>query len=206
MARSKRIEYLANLTSGYDKVLDIGTDHGLVLAFALENKLIKSGIASDLREKPLNQARKNLKDFPVEYVISDGFKQIKSNFDLAIVAGMGAYLITEIMDYAPQGNQTYLLQANDKIEILREYLMNHGFKIIDEYIIYDKFFYVIMKVIRGDMVLLDEDIYLGPILKNKVEALSYYAKKAKQIEKILPKADEKRQETLKIMLKIYKNS
>ncbi len=205
MARSKRIEYLAKLTTGYDKVLDIGTDHGFVLALALEHKLIKSGIASDLREKPLNQARKNLKGYPVEYVISDGFKEIKSDFDLAIIAGMGAYLITEIMDHAPKGKETYLLQANDKIEILREYLMNQGFKIIDEYIVEDKFFYVILKVIRGDMSLLDEDIYLGPILKHKVEALPYYAKKARQIEKILPKADKIRQETLKKMLKIYKN-
>lgn len=206
MARSKRIKYLANLTIGFDRVLDIGTDHGFVLAQAFENKLIKSAIASDLREKPLNQAKKTLKDYPVEYVISDGFQQIKSDFDLAIIAGMGAYLITDIMDHAPQGKQTYLLQANDKIEILREYLMNKGFKIIDEYVIEDKFFYVILKVIRGDMVLYDEDIYLGPVLKQKPEALPYYAKKARQIEKILPHADENRQEILKKMLKIYKNS
>jgi len=206
MARSKRIEYLAVLTRGYDKVLDIGTDHGLVLAIALENKWIKSGIASDLREKPLNQARKNLKGFSVEYVISDGFKEIKSDFDLAIIAGMGAFLITEIMDHAPEGNQTYLLQANDKIEVLREYLMEHGYKIIDEYIVEDKFYYVILKVVRGGMSLLDEDIYLGPILKHKAEALPYYEKKVRQIEKILPHADQNRQEILKKMLKIYKNN
>ncbi|MBU1094669.1 MAG: tRNA (adenine(22)-N(1))-methyltransferase TrmK [Firmicutes bacterium] len=206
MARSKRIEYLANLTKGFDRVLDIGTDHGFVLAHAFEHNLIKSAIASDLREKPLNQAKTNLKGYPVEYIIANGFKGIQRDFDLAIIAGMGAYLITEIMNDAPQGNQTYLLQANDKIEILREYLINHEFKIVDEYVVLDKFFYVILKVVRGKMNLLDEDIYLGPILKNKSEALPYYAKKAKQIEKILPHADEKRQEILKKMLKIYKNS
>lgn len=205
MARSKRIQYLAELSKGYERVLDIGTDHGFVLEIAFKNHWIKSAIATDLREKPLNQARKNLRDYPVEYVISDGFEKVHQNFDLAIIAGMGAYLISDILDHAPKGNQIYLLQANEKIEVLRSYLMNHGFSIIDEYITYDKFFYVILKVQRGQMSLSEEDIYLGPKLKEKSEAFPYYAKKASQIAKILPKTDENRRETLEKMLKIYKN-
>lgn len=205
MARSKRILFLSELTQGYNKVLDIGTDHGLVLSSAFEKGYIKSAIANDLREKPLNQAKKNLKNYPVTYVISDGFLSIKEDFDLAVISGMGAYLICDILDHAPKGDQVFLLQANDKIEILRIYLMDHGFSIIDEYILEDKFYYVVLKVKRGEMILDDEDIYLGPILKHKSEALPYYMRKAKQIEKILPHTDEKRQETLKKMLKIYKN-
>jgi tRNA (adenine22-N1)-methyltransferase len=205
MARSKRIQYLAELSKGFDKVLDIGTDHGFVLEIAFENHWIKSAIASDLRKKPLNQAREHLREYPVDYVISDGFENIKQDFDLAIIAGMGAYLITDILNHAPLGNQTYLLQANEKIEILRDYLVTHGFMIIDEYITFDKFFYVILKVKRGQMVLSDEDLYLGPKLKHKSEALPYYEKKASQIVKILPKTDKNRQETLEKMLKIYKN-
>ncbi|MFH2116921.1 MAG: class I SAM-dependent methyltransferase [Bacillota bacterium] len=205
MAKSKRISFLAKLTQGYDKVLDIGTDHGLVLSSAFEKGYIKTAIASDLRDKPLNQAKRNLKNYPVTYVISDGFLSIKEDFDLAIIAGMGAYLIADILDHAPLGNHIYLLQANEKIEILREYLMNHEFSIVDEYLLLDRFYYVILKVVRGKMVLDDEDIYLGPILKHKPEALPYYMRKARQLEKILPHADVKRQETLKKMLKIYKN-
>ena len=205
MARSKRIQYLAELSKGYETVLDIGTDHGFVLEIAFENNWIKSAIASDLREKPLNQAKKHLSKYPVEYVISNGFENIKQNFDLAIIAGMGAYLISDILDHAPKGNQIYLLQANDKIEILRTYLMNHGFSIIDEYLTYDKFYYVILKVQRGEMTLSEEDLYLGPKLKYKKESIPYYAKKASQITKILNKTDEKRREVLEKVLKIYKN-
>ncbi len=202
MARNKRISLLSELTKGYDKVLDIGTDHGLVLLEAFKKGYIKQAIASDLREEPLNQAKKNLNTYPVEFVLSDGFKDIKSSFDLAIIAGMGAYLIKDILKLAPK-DKTYILQANDKHEILRAYLEEDGFEIVDEYVIHDKFFYIIMVVKQGQMHLLEDDLYLGPKLKYKKEARAYYDHKIKQYKKILPKADEARQQTLVNRIKIY---
>jgi tRNA (adenine22-N1)-methyltransferase len=205
MARNKRISFLSELTKGYDVVLDIGTDHGFVLEKAFQKGYIKAAIASDLREKPLKQAERNLKNFPVKYVLSDGFLAIDQPFDLAVIAGMGAYLIAEIMEHAPKVNETYILQANDKVEVLRDYLMNHGFKIVDEYVVLDKFFYIVLKVTRGIMELTVEDLFLGPILKYKPEAMEYYQRKAHQIEKIMITADHERQLELEKLLKIYKN-
>lgn len=205
MARSKRIEFLAELTKGHHHVLDIGTDHGLVLKIAFEKGYIEKAIASDLREKPLKQAEKNLKNYPTSFIKSDGFLNVKEKFDLAIIAGMGSYLICDILDHAPNSEITYLLQPNDKIEILRAYLMKHHFKIIDEYLIFDKFYYVIIKAIRGKMVLNENDLYLGPILMTKPESRAYYNHKIKQIEKIIVKADSKGKEELEKLLKIYKS-
>ncbi|TNF07749.1 MAG: SAM-dependent methyltransferase, partial [Bacillota bacterium] len=162
MARNKRISFLAELTKGYHKVLDIGTDHGLVLKKAFEKGYIQEAIASDINEKPLNQARRNLKNYPVHYVTSDGFLAINESFDLAVIAGMGAYLICDILNHAPKHDVTYILQANDKHEILRKYLMDHGFKIIDEYLVDDKFPYLILIVKRGSMILSEDELYLGP--------------------------------------------
>jgi tRNA (adenine22-N1)-methyltransferase len=205
MARNKRISFLAELTKGYSKVLDIGTDHGLVLRKAFDKGYINEAIASDINEQPLNQAKKNLKNYPVHYVISDGFLAINEPFDLAIIAGMGAYLICDILTHAPTHQATYILQANDKQEVLRKYLCDHEFMIIDEYIVFDKFSYVIIKVQRGQMTLTEDELYLGPILKHKPEAVTYYKQKAHQIEKIIQQADEKRQDELIKVLKIYKN-
>ncbi len=203
MARNKRIKFLAELTVGYDCVLDIGTDHGLVLLEALKKGYIKSAIASDLREEPLNQAKKNLKNYDVDFIISDGFEQINLPYDLTIIAGMGAYLITDIMAKAKQ-DCTYILQANDKHHVLREFLSKQGFIIEDEFVIHDKFYYVIMIVKKGKMILLEDDLYLGPKLKYKPEAKHYYQHKIKQYEKILSKADDKRKEELIKLIKIYK--
>ncbi|MDX9691079.1 MAG: class I SAM-dependent methyltransferase [Acholeplasmataceae bacterium] len=205
MARNKRITFLADLTKGYPCVLDIGTDHGLVLKKAFDQGYIQHAIASDINEEPLNQAKRNLKNYPVHYVTSDGFLAINKPYDLVIIAGMGAYLICDILEHAPKDDVDYILQANDKIEILRKYLMDNQFMITDEYVIHDKFHYVILKVKRGFMELSLDELYLGPILKGKDEAKPYYQIKANQIEKILPQADPKRQEELLKMLKIYKN-
>ncbi|MCD4826564.1 MAG: class I SAM-dependent methyltransferase [Acholeplasmataceae bacterium] len=202
MARNKRIRFLSELTKGYDRILDIGTDHGLVLLEAFKNDYIKSAIASDLREEPLKSAKKNLIDYPVEFVVSDGFEHVKSDFDLCIIAGMGAYLIKDILKLAPK-DKTYILQANDNHDILRAYLANHGFEIVDEHIIYDKFYYIIMVVKKGHMTLLEEDLYLGPKLKHKADAKPFYENKIKQYKKIYPKADEIRKQTLLRLINIY---
>ncbi len=203
MARNKRIKFLASLTKGYDRILDIGTDHGLVLLEAFKHQYIKSAIASDLRQEPLNQAKANLKKYPVNFLISDGFKQIDDHYDLVMIAGMGAHLITDILSDA-KANVTYILQANDKHEVLRSYLANHHFIIEDEYVIHDKFYYIIMVVKKGEMSLLEDDLYLGPKLKYKAEASGYYDHKIKQFEKILPKADDHRRAELIKLIKIYK--
>ena len=203
MARNKRIKFLAEQTQGFDTVLDIGTDHGLVLLEAFKKGYIKSAIASDLREEPLNQAKTNLKNYPVDFVLSDGFKAIKKPFDLAIIAGMGAYLISDILKDAKE-DATYIIQANDKHHVLREFLSKNGFIIEDENVIHDKFYYIIMKVKKGHQELLDDDLYLGPKLKYKPEAKKYYEHKIKQYEKIYPKADEKRKLELEKLIKLYR--
>ncbi|MDV3190798.1 MAG: hypothetical protein Q8838_02725, partial [Candidatus Phytoplasma australasiaticum] len=43
--------------------------------------------------KALSNARKNLKNYPVQFFVSDGFKNIYSDFDLAVICGLGAYIL-----------------------------------------------------------------------------------------------------------------
>ena len=206
MARSKRITFLSELLKGYDTVLDIGSDHGYVLLEALQKGYIKQGIASDLRNEPLLQAKKNLIGYDVKTIQSDGFLNIFESFDCAIIAGMGAYLITNILDHAPKADVTYLLQANDKPEVIRKYLMDHGFMIVDEYVVIDRFSYVIIKATRGLMTFSQEDLILGPKLKHKSEAKTYYEKKVKMLSKLLDQVDEKRYKEIKDLIHIYSSN
>jgi len=205
MVKSKRIQFISELTKGFNKVVDIGSDHGLVLLEAFKNGYIKEAIATDVREKPLKQAMKNLENYPVKFILSDGFLNIKEHFDLAIISGMGSYLISDILIHAPKNNEVYILQANEKTEVLRKFLLENQFKIIDEYIVFDKFYYVILVVTSGLMTLDENDIYLGPILKNKPESKNYYQQKIKQIDKIYSKTDPERQIVLDRMRQMYKN-
>lgn len=203
MVKNKRIAFLASLLKGYQVAVDIGTDHGYVLKEAFDQGFIKRAIASDLREKPLTSAMMNLENYPVTFVLSDGFLNIKEPFDVALVAGMGAYLINEIMTHAPKGDQTYLLQPNDKQEIVRENLMHHGWMITNEWVIHDKFYYVIMEVKRGHMVLTKEDLILGPSLKIKPEAKDYYQFKLAQLNRIIDQAKGVSRKNLQERREIY---
>lgn len=205
MAKSKRIEFLASLLDGYDTVLDIGTDHGYVLYHAFKKGYIKHAIASDLREMPLLQAKKTLKDYPVTYRLSDGFLNIDETYDAAIIAGMGAYLMSEILEYAPKNDIDLILQANEKHAYLRKKISELGFKIIDEFLIFDGFYYVIIKIRRGHMHISESDLYLGPILKTKPESKAYYQKKVDQIHDIIKNLSEAQKVPHLHILSIYQS-
>lgn len=202
---SKRIDFLASLTKGYNTLLDIGSDHGLTIKKALEKKYIKNAIATDINPKSLNKAIKNLKGYPVDFIVTDGFKNIDNFYDLVIISGMGAYNISLILENSTK-DVVYILQPNDKEEYLRNYLTNNNFKIIDEYVIEDNFFYPVIKCVKGKEVLSKEDIYLGPILKNKNERINFFKYKIKKFKKIHATSDKEKKQKLLLQIKILEDN
>lgn len=192
MIRNNRIDALVEQTKGINTLLDIGCDHGLVLKKALDENYIKVGIAADINKKPLASAKANLANYPVSYILSDGFEAVNMKYDGVVIAGVGATLITKILDKAPAVDITYILQANGKYDILRYYLMNNNYKIIDETIVYEKHYYVILKVVRGNMQLSNKEIYLGPILKTKHSSISYYKHLLKKYNPLVDRATDNR--------------
>ncbi|MBN3490070.1 SAM-dependent methyltransferase [Acholeplasma equirhinis] len=169
----KRIDFIVELIKGYDTVADIGTDHGLVLKKAFNLGYIKKGYATDINPGPLKSSQKTLTGYPVEFYLSDGFKGLKKPFDLAVICGMGAYLIADILKDAPD-NAHFLLGAHDNLEFLRAYLSKNNFEIFDEYVMLDKFYYVFLKVRSGKMELTEEALYTGSYLRDKITSLPYF--------------------------------
>jgi len=174
--RTNRIDALVEQINNIKFLLDIGCDHGLVIKKAFLNKKIVKAIAADINIKPLNMAKENLENFDnVKFHLSDGFKNIKEDdFDGVLISGMGALSIENILKDAPKRNIKFILQPNSKVEILRNYLSENGFKIIDEIVVFEKFYYIILVVIYGNLRLSEKDIFLGPILQNKQNNISYY--------------------------------
>jgi len=81
---------------------DIGCDHGLISEYALG--YAKKIIAADISEKCLSKARQLLSPQKnIEFVVSDGFKNIKDSVDLAVIAGMGGHTIVEILTHYVSG-------------------------------------------------------------------------------------------------------
>lgn len=182
MIRDNRLYSIVELIDKEHKILlDIGVDHGFLIKKAFDANKIKQAIAADINELPLENAKKNLSGYNVSYILSDGFKNIKTNFDLVAIAGLGANTIIEILKAAPNNDITYILQANNKVERLRDYLTNNEYKIIDELIVLENDrYYIIIKAIKGHQALTDIEKYLGPILMTKVSSKPYYEHKLQQ--------------------------
>lgn len=161
MARNKRIQAIVEALQGYHTVLDIGTDHGYVLKDALDLNYIQKGIASDLREKPLQKAKERLKNYPVTFYQSDGFLSIDIPFDVAVIAGMGSYTIIDILKNRPDLKEDLMVMPHDNIDVLRRYLAENNFMIDYEKIIYDRHFYTLFKIKRGKMILSEKEIHTG---------------------------------------------
>ncbi|CAM11946.1 Conserved hypothetical protein [Candidatus Phytoplasma australiense] len=142
----KRINFIASLTKNYNTVLDIGTDHGFVLKKAFHEGYIKKAIASDLRIKPLLQSQKTLQNYPVTFCLSDGFQKINQDFDLALICGMGTYTIIKIMEQAPDKSKHFLLGTQSKYQLLKQWLEQNNYLILEEHHLFDKFLYSFLKV------------------------------------------------------------
>ena len=135
-----RLSAVAGLVRHGKRVADIGTDHGYLVAYLVENGICPCGIAADLRKGPLENARQTviqqgLSD-KIELILSDGLEKIpETSCDDIVIAGMGGNLIAEILDKAPwtkNENIHIIAQPMTHAEVLRQWLLDNGFAINQE--------------------------------------------------------------------------
>lgn len=140
MALSKRLSVIAALVPHGARVCDIGTDHAYLPIELARRGDIKSIIATDINEKPLASAKKNLEKAGVTSVslrLCDGLSGISSaEGDTFIIAGMGGEVIAGILAASPipttEPCPLLILQPTTSPEVLRSFLVGGGFKIIGE--------------------------------------------------------------------------
>ena len=169
----ERLKDIASLIDNCDTIADIGTDHGYLPIYLIQTGVCKKAIASDVAKGPLSKAVENIDKYQlnesIETTLCSGLEKIPSEVDTVIMAGMGANLIIDLIKEAPYKYETYILQANLNVNLLREFLSNNNFKIVDEKVSFvGKKFYEILKVKQGQQTLDDMQIKYGPInLANK---------------------------------------
>lgn len=155
MNYSKRILETVRLMTPGCKLADIGCDHGYMCICALEQKIFRSAVASDIRPGPLSRAQENIRLSGYEHQIStglsNGFQKISPDFDCAVICGMGGLLIRDILSADPQkwsGAAQLILGPHSETEELRSYILNEtGFGIKRESVVKDSGkFYVLLDV------------------------------------------------------------
>ena len=171
-----RINLIAKLCEGSDTVVDIGCDHAYALIKAIKEYGVKRGIASDINEGPLENAKENIRlnclSDVVDTVLSDGFKNINASFDTVIISGMGGILIKSILENGLEkiNGKRVIIEANTDSDIVRKYLVKNGFYIMDEYSLYDdEKYYEIIIFEPGKEVYASFELNFGPVLLAKKE-------------------------------------
>lgn len=169
---SNRLDCIYSLISKDSQgIADIGTDHGFIPLRLVSDGFKKTVVASDLREEPLNKAisaaeKKGVKD-RISFVLTDGLNGIdRFDIDTIIIAGMGGETITGILDrdyWCASVKYTLILQPMTQAHILRFWLINNDFKIMEEHLRKDdNKIYSILKVSYGiSPSYTDAELYTG---------------------------------------------
>lgn len=172
MKISLRLKTIASLVESNAKTLDIGCDHALLDIYLVKENIIKSAIASDLRQGALRQAKKNVNKYNLEskikLIISDGFDNVSSSeYNTVIISGLGTNKILELVKRdIKKLPKTMIIQSNNNIFELRKEICKLGYKIIDEKLVFDaNIYYVIIKFKQGKEKYNYKDYKFGPILR-----------------------------------------
>lgn len=140
MKLSPRLKCVADMVEKGSYVADIGTDHAYIPIYLIKEGFCKRAIGTDVRTGPLKRAEENVKIYglkgSIELRQGYGLSPIaECGADCVIMAGMGGYLISDILDkdkLIAKKIDYFILQPIQAPEAVREFLYKNGYKIYDE--------------------------------------------------------------------------
>ena len=146
MKLSARLSMVADLVREGVTVADIGTDHAYLPAFLVSSGKCPAAIGSDLRDGPLMNAAATVALWgvadEVRLLESDGMDALSpDDADDFVFAGMGGTLIVELLARTPwlcDREKRYIFQPMSHAELVRAYLLQNGFRILDERACFDE--------------------------------------------------------------------
>lgn len=178
MKLTPRLQTIADSVPNGCIVADVGTDHGYLPVYLVEEKISPYVIAGDVNEKPLEKARELVYSLKLQEKISvrlgDGLHILEEDdrVEVIILAGMGGKTICGILEHQSVSTaeiKLLILQPMVDISMVRRWLGENGFIITDEKITREgKHFYEIILAEPGTGEQLDDvQLELGPRLLEK---------------------------------------
>lgn len=152
---STRLKTIAAMIDKCNTLGDIGTDHAYLPIYLIKGGVCENAIASDINMGPVKRAIENVRreglSSKIDCRLGAGFHTIKPfEIQCAIIAGMGGNLIRDIIEDKIdvfKSLEYSILQPVQNPEVLRKYIYDMGYDIIDEELCIDEDkFYEIIKV------------------------------------------------------------
>ena len=155
-----RLQAVAGLVPLGARLADVGTDHAYLPASLLQQGVIDTAVAADLRPGPLDRARATAERYGlterISFRLCDGLSGIlPEEADTVVIAGMGGETIAAILSAAPwvrEEGKRLILQPMSAQEDLRAWLADNGYRIEREVLSREgETLYVAMLVTAGEM-------------------------------------------------------
>jgi tRNA (adenine22-N1)-methyltransferase len=225
MILSPRLKAIANMVPKCRSAADIGTDHGYVPLYLIQNRRIEYAIAADISPGSLNKAKNLIQQHSMghcmETRLGNGLSVLRpGEADTIIIAGMGGLLIGDILEQGEavaRKASTLVLQPMVAQEELRRWLISNNYCIKEEDLVReDKRIYEIIVVVPcTNPVKPERDIYydigwkliqsqhplLGDFIEKKIQSLEEIIN---QLQVGKSESVEKRMKELRDKLKQYK--
>lgn len=158
MQISERLKMVSAFVTEGMRLVDIGTDHAYVPIYLIKNGKIPSALAMDIGIGPLQRARDHIVEQgferQIETRLSNGFSAFrKGEAESVVIAGLGGELMIQILQ---EGRAVlsevseFILSPHSEIHKVRAFLMEQGFSIVKEAMLYEEgIYYTIIKAIYG---------------------------------------------------------
>ncbi len=173
----QRLRQVASFVPMGARLADIGSDHGYLTAWLLQNGRIELAIAGELNREPAERARQTARAAAVA-----GQMQVREGagltvlqpgeVDTVVIAGLGGTTIIEILQSNPAvlaSVQRLILQPNVGGAQVRHWLADHSWQIVDEALVAENdIIYEIIVAEPGQMLPLTPlQAEIGPVLLQK---------------------------------------
>lgn len=159
MAFSKRLNMVLQQILPCDFLADIGTDHGYIPILAVQEGRAKRAAAADISQGSCNKALANIQARGLQACIDvrcgSGLEVIKEGEqpNCIVISGMGGLLVLDILKGSPQVTERagqLVLQPQRDIDKVRRFVLDHGFHIADEDMLFeDGKYYTVLSCVRG---------------------------------------------------------
>ena len=177
---SKRLQAVYQMVDAGTRVADIGSDHAYLPVELVETSVVNYAIAGEVAVGPMSRSKTDVEKFglsnKIDVRLGDGLAVInqEDSIDTVVIAGMGGILICDILSRATEAQlsnvQTLILQPNIGEPLVRHWLIEHDFEIVDEDILSeDHHDYEIIKAQKKASVdeLTEAQYLMGPVLMTK---------------------------------------
>ena len=190
-----RLYTVSTLVPRGARVADIGTDHGHLPIYLIQQGISPFCIASDIKEKPLESAKENIKKVGLQSIetrLGPGLSPIlPDEIDCITVAGMGGEVIASVLEDCPwvkSDKHTLILQPMTSADALRRYLSEKGFSIQREIACEEnRKVYTVMLVRFSGESFTPSEVFcrVGRLLPDTPAAIKYIEKQKRIVEELI---------------------